>query len=271
MLLKVDAAQLEWRAKVFLAQDQVGMREIAGGEDLHTDNQKTFGLPSRLIAKIFIYRMIFADAFGEKGYAGPAYAYANDPDFQVASKSVKFWEEVVERFFKKYEGCYAHSVALIKEATNSGRIVVPSGRFFPFGPVLKWNGEYDWPRTKILNYPVQGFSADLVQIARITLWQRLQQIPEFHQGKILIVNTVHDDIELDVDNDPKLIYNISILLEECFRDIPKEFEKRYGSAINVPMAGEVKFGVNLNEEHMKKFKKDSFEQDYKDYLLKYAN
>ena len=85
LLLKCDASQLEWRVKVFLAQDKVAMQEIEENLDLHTDNQKVFGLPSRLIAKIFIYRMIFADAFGPNGYDGPAYAYANDNEFSQTS------------------------------------------------------------------------------------------------------------------------------------------------------------------------------------------
>ena len=79
-----------------MAQDEVGIKEIVANEDLHTDNQKFFGLPSRLIAKIYIYRQIFADSFGDQGYRGPAYAYANDPDFMSVSKSVKYWEAVTD-------------------------------------------------------------------------------------------------------------------------------------------------------------------------------
>lgn len=271
MLLKCDAAQLEWRVKVLLAQDKIGMEEIASGGDLHTDNQTKFNLPSRFFAKIFIYRMIFADAFGDKGFAGPAYAYANDADFQQASNSPKYWEKVVEAFFNKYKGVHEHSIGLIREATTTGRIVVPSGRYFPFAPEPKRNGDLDWPRTKILNYPVQGFSADLMQVARLLIWERIQRVTAFQEGRVLLINTVHDDVEVDVDNDPDLVYHISILLEEAFRDIPVGFKRLYGSEINVPMAGEVKFGINLNEDSMVKFKKDSFQQDYKDYITKHGS
>ena len=269
MLLKVDASQLEWRVKVLLANCPVGKKEILSGFDLHTDNQSKFELPSRTLAKIFVYRMIFADAFGDRGFAGPAYAYANDADFQAASKSPKYWENVVTKFFEKYPAIYEHSRGLIKLAGDTGRLSVPSGRFWTFKLEEKYNGILDLPRTKILNYPVQGFSADLVQVARLNLWKATLELRS--KGLVYFINTVHDDIELDVDNSPEVVYTISKEMEKAFFDIPVSFKRMYGSEIDVPMAGEVKYGFTLDEESMKKFKKDTFEQDYKEYLNKHGN
>lgn len=284
MLLKVDAAQLEWRVKVFLAQDKVGMEEIElmeqGKFDIHTDNQHRLlnlghdKIKGRTIAKNFIYQMIFQDVFGDQGIKAAGHGFAGKADFmhvfEGSHKSrVEKWTEVSENFFNKYKGIRAHSVDLIRTASTTGRIVVPSGRWYPFKPELKY-GELDWPRTKILNYPIQGFSADLVQLARLWLWQNcFKARVEF--GDCMLINTVHDDIEADVDNNPELMYNICIKMEQAFRNIPSEFEKKYGSHINVPMAGEVKFGVNLNEASMVKFKAKTFEQDYKDYIKKHGN
>ena len=234
------------------------MKEIINGEDLHSDNQKFFGLPSRLIAKIFIYRMIFADAFSDRGYSGPAYAYAKDPDFSSTSARPKYWEQVIDRFFTKYPEVYQHSINLIREATTTGRIVNPSGRFYKYQPIQR-RGELDWPRTDILNYPVQGLAADFMQLARILLRYRLESYPA---DKVLLINTVHDDVECDVDNDPELVYNISIELENAFKAIPELFFKTYGVRVNVPMAGEVKMGWSLYEAQMVKFKQETFEKDW---------
>lgn len=245
MLLKCDAAQLEWRVKVFLAQDKLAMKEIEENLDLHTDNQKVFGLPSRLIAKVFIYRMIFADAFGPNGYDGPAYAYANDPEFSQTSTSKKFWTGVIKRFFNKYPQVREHSLNLIREATTTGKITNPSGRFYPFEPYAKWDGNMDWPRTNILNYPVQGLAADFMTCARLDAYKR------FHNdgllGKVLFINTVHDSIELDCPNDKDLILKASTILEECFSRIPISFQRKYGVIVNVPMAGEISVGSNLSD------------------------
>ncbi|SRR5258706_128667 len=262
MLLKVDATQLEWRVKVWMAQDKVAMQEIKDGVKFHEDNQKRFNLPTKTIAKNFLYQMIFSDAFGEQGIKGPAYSYAHKADFQEASTSIKYWENVIERFFDKYQGIYSHSIELIRTATSTGRITNPSGRFYKFSPIRTWNEQVDWPRTKILNYPIQGFSADLISIARLLLRERLSK--NFSYGsKALLINTVHDDAEMDVDNDPELVYNICILMEECFRDINSEFRKKFGVEINVPMGGEVKFGWTLFEADMVKFNAVTFEEDWR--------
>jgi hypothetical protein len=48
--------QLEWRVALELSQDQTGIAEIVNHDDIHSNNQKTFELPSRLIAKIYLFR-----------------------------------------------------------------------------------------------------------------------------------------------------------------------------------------------------------------------
>lgn len=259
------------------------MQEIeemeAGRFDIHTDNQtRLLNLgdhpKGRVFAKNFIYQMIFQDVFGDQGIKAAGYGFASKADFLHVfpgsqKQRAEKWTEVAEAFFKKYQGIHRHSVDLIREATTTGRIQVPSGRFWTFKPEPGYNGDLDWPRTKILNYPVQGFSADLVQIARLSLLSALRGY-SWYGTKAFLINTVHDDIEGDVDNDPEIVYNTCIEMEQAFKSIPEEFYKKYGSTINVPMAGEVKFGINLNEASMMKFKAKTFEQDYKDYISKWA-
>jgi DNA polymerase I-like protein with 3'-5' exonuclease and polymerase domains len=55
-LVQADAVGLEIRVAAFLSQDPVLLTELRDGLDIHTDNQTRFGLPSRLIAKIFVFR-----------------------------------------------------------------------------------------------------------------------------------------------------------------------------------------------------------------------
>jgi len=51
MLLQADAKQLEWVGATYFSQDQTALKEIWNEVDQHSDNQKRFGLPSRLVAK----------------------------------------------------------------------------------------------------------------------------------------------------------------------------------------------------------------------------
>jgi len=195
--------------------------------------------------------MIFSDAFGDHSYRGPAYAYANDPDYSHVSSSTRFWEGVVERFFDKYRGIYQHGISSIAGAVETGILATVSGRFYRFKPYQKANGEWDWPRTNILNYPVQGLAADFMTIGRKLAWKAIPS-----NEKILFISTSHDDLVLDVDNDKELCYNILRGLEKCFAQIPEEFEKQYGTKVNVPLAGESKLGWTLYEKDMVKFSED---------------
>lgn len=263
MLLKADASALEWRVKVFLSQDKLAMREIREGLDIHTDNAKKFGLPDRGIAKIFLYRMIFADAFGERGYNGPAYAYANDPDFSGAGLSIKKWEGVIERFFTKYPEVYSHSLQLILQVSEGNPIVCsPSGREYQYERVLK-QGEWVWPHSDILNHIVQGFSADLILLARRNAWRTVKG-----RSDILLINTVHDDIEADCEKSPLVVFEACKLLTQAFKDIDKAAKVCYNIDLNVPMSAEVKFGKTLFEKDMIKFNEETFEKDYEKCVSK---
>ena len=83
MLIKIDAQQLEWRTAVWLSNDTTGIKEINSGEDAHSANEVAFGLPSRLIAKRYLFRTIFR---------GSGYAFSMDPDFSPVSDSPDFWD-----------------------------------------------------------------------------------------------------------------------------------------------------------------------------------
>lgn len=228
MLVKVDAKQLEWRTALELSRDETGIQEVFDNADQHEDNRQRFGLPSRLIAKTFLFRLI---------YGGSAFAYAKDFNFARVSSDETFWQRVIDSTYDKYRGLAKWHEDIVAHVQQHKILTVPSGRSYYYEP--EFNGRtFKWPRTKILNYPVQGFSADLMQIARISAFNRLKD-------KCLFINTVHDDIQIDVDNDPDKLYTICTTLEQVFRDIPMNVKRIYGYEMVVPMAGEVSFGNNL--------------------------
>jgi len=89
-------------------------------------------------------------------------------------------------------------------------------------------------------------------IARITAWNRIKAMGIWDRMKF--INTVHDDIQIDCENDPKLITAISECLEQVFIDLPKNFERVFKVPYNVPMAGEVSYGYDL--KNLTEYKKD---------------
>ena len=87
-IVQTDTKSLEWATYLYLSQDPVGIEEWHGvlndptKNDIHRANEQAFKLPSRLIAKVFLFRWI---------YRGSAYAYSKDPDFMPVSRKVDFW------------------------------------------------------------------------------------------------------------------------------------------------------------------------------------
>jgi DNA polymerase I-like protein with 3'-5' exonuclease and polymerase domains len=228
MLLQADAKQLEWVGATYLSQDQTALKEIWESVDQHSDNQTRFGLPSRLIAKTFVFRLI---------YGGSAYSYANDPNFKdIGNES--FWQGIIDEFYKKYSGLKLWHDKIVNDAKRDRKLLMPTGRSYFYEPEIKYN-RTEWPRTKILNYPVQGLGADLMAIARVSLRNRLKE-----KEGVKLVNTVHDSIILDFN--PDIWDNISIvnLVDRCFNDIPANFQKLFGKEFNLPMRVECQVGPN---------------------------
>lgn len=226
--MNADASALEWVAGTFLSQDKVAYDEIWNKVDQHTLNQKAFGLPSRLVAKKFVFRLI---------YGGTEYSYANDPDFEEVSSSQKFWKKVIERFYEKYQGWNDWHIKLMQGATTTGKVVMPTGRVYSF----KQNERGDWPRTTILNYPVQGFGADIMAIIRVAFYKR------FKQRKIdgLVISSVHDSIVCDVPD--SAVDETVALFHEVFNDAPLLFQQWFKVPFTLPLRCEVAVGHNMND------------------------
>jgi DNA polymerase-1 len=231
MLLQADASALEIRVAAYLSQDQVLINEIVNGVDLHTDNQEKFGLPSRLIAKILNFRIL---------YGGNEFSFANDPDFTSISKSKAYWKDVVDAYYDKYRGIGAWHTKIIREVVETNKLVAPTGREYYF---QKFGGQYK--DTQIKNYAVQGTGADLMALARVSAHNRLKKLG--YGDKCLLVNTVHDSIILDFDTRYCDLTVLSSLFHSVFKDLPSNFEKMFGVEFNVPMACEIQYGNNWSD------------------------
>ena len=209
MIVNSDAKSLEVNCAAFLSQDSVLLEEVRNGFDMHSSNQERLGLPSRLIAKVFVFRLI---------YGGTAYAYSVDTDFAVCKYSVSKWEEIIEKFYDKYKGLAAWHTDIVRKATQTGKLVMPTGREYYYKPKPNYRGELIWPRPTILNYPVQGLGADLMSIVRCTFHSRLKRLGI----EAKIINSVHDSIV--VDTPKKNVDIITELFYNVYTDTPKLFK-----------------------------------------------
>jgi DNA polymerase I-like protein with 3'-5' exonuclease and polymerase domains len=225
-IVQVDAGQIEWRAAVFLSDDAVGRKELEDGVDMHTVNQALYKLPERVTAKRFLFKLI---------YGASAYGYSQDPEFTHVSTKEKFWQNVIDKTYEKYPGLYRWHVGLVQTAIATGKIVVPSGREFEFHDAANPR-----ERPKILNYPCQGFSADIMMIARISAYRRLKSLSD-----VKFVGTIHDSLVLDIS--AKHLDFVCNTLYTVFDDLAGNVSKMFNIDFNVPLTSEVEYGPNLGD------------------------
>ena len=232
MILTCDASQLEWRTVLELSKDPVGIQEILDGADTHSLNQVAFSLPSRLIAKIYLFRTIFN--------WGKGYAFTIDPDFMHVSTSVKYWDEVGKKFYSKYaqlDNLYHKNLELILKRRP---IVGPLGGEWLIDPV-NGDGDFNLPYTKAVNYPTQGTGAQVMMVARISLYNRIKRSK--YADKAKFISTVHDSISYDLPDE--YVEPIGIMCHEVFRDLQLNIKKLFNYEWIVPLACEVKVGENM--------------------------
>lgn len=234
MIVNVDAKSLEWCTYLHLSQDKVGIEEWhnvvndPSKFDIHRDNQSKFNLPSRLIAKVFLFRWI---------YRGPAFAYSRDPDFMPVSSSVQFWQEVIDRYYSKYQGIYKTHMQYLQTVNATGKLRSPLGRSYTFNKTKK--GEFS--EYEITNYPNQGLGADVMAVARVSAAARFSK----YKLRSLLVSTIHDSITSD--SPPDEVDAVKEIFLEVFQDLPKNITKAYGVPWDLPMLGEVSVGPNLKD------------------------
>lgn len=233
-IVNVDAKSLEWCTYLYLSQDKNGIDEWhnvvndPSKFDIHLDNQTKFNLPSRLIAKVFLFRWI---------YRGPAFAYCHDPDFAVVSKSQKYWQDVIDQYYSKYHGLYKTHMRYLQEVNQTGKLRSPLGREY----IFKRNKRGEFSEYEITNYPNQGLGADVMAVARVSLAARFAK----YKLRSLLISTIHDSLTSDSpDNE---VETVKELMVGVFKDLPKNIEKSLGIEWTLPMLGEVSVGPNMKD------------------------
>ena len=155
---------VEWRLAVELSKDPTGIKEILNGDDIHELNRIAFDLPARKIAKFFLFRSIFR---------GTGWGFANDPDFSHVSTDADFWNEVIDKFYKKYYGLNSCHAQWVEDCERFGKIRVFTGREWPFKKSIypdRRNPNLTiekWDLKQLTNKPIQGTGNDLMAIVRV--------------------------------------------------------------------------------------------------------
>lgn len=228
MLINADVKGLEVVVAAELSGDKVLKQEVRDKVDFHADNQKRFKLPDRVTAKRFIFKLL---------YGATAYGYSVDSDFIDVGYSQKKWQGVIDEFYTKYSGIKLWHDGLLNTVKREGHIEIPSGRYYEFKPVLR-RGEYHWPLTTIKNYPVQGFGAELVKLARIQFYDTFSE--SGLEGEFIC--TIHDSLVVDCPE--KNVMPIAKMLNDSVEKVPQLCLEEFGYEFSLPLLAEIQAGNN---------------------------
>jgi len=217
-ILEGDYRQLEFRVAGFLSKDKQLYRDVENNVDVHQYTADTMGV-ERQDAKAHTFKPLYGGVLG-------------------TPKEMRYYEA----FKHKYWQVTNWHDKLQKEAVDTKKIKLPSGReySFPYARYTQYGNVTN--STAIKNYPVQGFAtADLLPLALVNLYAIMKK----KNMKSVICNTVHDSIILDVHPEEKI--QCIDYLRNAMMSIKDECKSRYDVDYDMPVDIELKIGDNWLE------------------------
>jgi DNA polymerase-1 len=208
-----------------------GIEDILKGKDIHRQTasiilQKTPKEVTKLERQVSGKPFSFLPLFGGSSFGHPPHIAA-----------------YLDTFYSIYEGIYDWHQSLMNGTLKDGTVQTPSGRQYFWPNVERTRNQRVTNATQILNYPVQGFSADLVQLSCIRAFRLFKA--QNLRSKIIL--TVHDSIV--VDTHPDEIDQVKSILTEAMTKVGEESEKLFNYKLVVPLDIEISGGINwLDQE-----------------------
>lgn len=229
-IIESDYSGLEFRTSIELSRDAQGLSDILEGKDIHRQTasiilQKPQNEVTKLERQVSGKPFSFLPLFGGTSYGHPPHI-----------------AQYLDGFYDIYEGIYAWHQTLMTGTLKNGIVETPSGRQYYWPDVIRTKNQRVTNATQILNYPVQGFSADLVQLACIRAFKLFKQ--SNLRSKLIL--TVHDSV--CVDAHPDEINQVNLILTEAMTKVEEDSKKLFNYNMIVPLDIEISGGTNWLEQ-----------------------
>ena len=222
--MEADFAQLEFRVAAYLSQDEVAIKEVTEGFDVHSYTAQVISEAGQATTRQEAKAHTFAPLYGATGYGRtPAEA------------------RYYEHFTEKYRGIARWHRELAKEVLTHKMITTPSGRQFSFPDVKRRRDGSVTNFTAIKNYPVQSFAtADIVPTVMLRINEKLKPMQS------MLVNSVHDSVVIDIHPDEE--QQVISLINDTNAELKSLIDDKFSIDFNVPLLLEAKIGVNWLEQ-----------------------
>ncbi|NLW55592.1 MAG: DNA polymerase I [Firmicutes bacterium] len=227
VFLSADYSQIELRIMAHLAGDKKLIAAFHAEEDIHRRTAaEIFNLSPEQVGEELRERakaVNFGIIYGISGF-GLA---------KGTGVTRKEAEEFINAYFRKYEGVKSYLDDLINQAREDGYVttIMNRRRYLPDLTARSFQRR-SFAERMARNTPIQGSAADLIKLAMVRVYERLQRekIPA-----VLLIQ-VHDELLVEVEREA---------LPEAAQILREEMERAY--ELKVPLRVDVKSGENWGD------------------------
>ena len=139
-------------------------------------------------------------------------------------------------FFRIYKGLGGYHKTLTAGVLKNGIVQTPSGRQFHWANAKRFGNGRISNQTQIVNYPVQSFGNDLVQLSCIRTQRRLNELGL----KSLLILSVHDSIVIDTA--PDEVEAVNEVLTWAMTSVLEEAAQRWNYEFVLPLGIDIEVG-----------------------------
>lgn len=229
VILSADYSQIELRLMAHMSGDPDFIDAFRQGRDIHSATaSKIFGIPEEELTKEQRGRAKTAN-FGII-YGISSFGLSQRLNIPRAES-----KKLIEDYFRSYPKVKEYMTGMTEMAKKYGYVTTLYGRRRYLPDINSRNQVVrGLAERNAVNAPIQGSAADIIKVAMIRLWKRLQN----ENLKSKMVLQVHDELVFDVFPGEEEILSV-IVKEEMERVIE----------LSVPLTVECQYGRNWLEAH----------------------
>jgi DNA polymerase-1 len=220
VLLSADYSQIELRILAHVTQDPVFLKAFQEDKDIHTVTAaEIFGVPLDQVTKEMRNKAKttnFGIIYGQSSF-GLARTLGIPP---------KEAKEFIDKFNEKYAGVRNYLIGTLAAAKRQGYVETLSGRRRYIPEVTSSNGTLrQFGERMAINAPIQGTAADIIKIAMVRLYPKLEGLP------VSMLLQVHDELVFEVD--PARLEEVTAIVRETMEsafelDVPLRIDVHSG-------------------------------------------
>lgn len=228
-LLSADYSQIELRLMAHISEDPAMIEAFLNGEDIHTATAaKIYGIPLNEVSREMRSKAKTANF----GIIYGISAFGLSQRLRIPRAEA---DELIKGYFRTFPGVRRYMNDIIMSARDRGYVETLFGRRRYLPDITSHNANVrGMAERNAINAPIQGSAADIIKIAMINIYRRMQE----EKLASFMVLQVHDELVFDVAPGET---------EKVSQIVKKEMEN--ATSLRVPLTVDIGVGANWLEAH----------------------